>query len=245
MDQEKLLEAINTLRADVVKHCETVVKHCDTIAAKQDKLDGEMKQLKADAAKKRKDDDGEDDTMAERTAADSERLSSDMRVLQSQVKDLIIRSPRALTQADRDAFADAQAKADAVLRVHNDRADQPMRGEQLVEYLIRLHRPMQRHSQKWGKAELATIAADRAVFNNVLAEIRADALQAGLNPPDLPPFQYREIKTESSAGHRISSFVGRGTIFKAMSRPIRFVESIGADDRYPRSAGGFVYAPGA
>jgi hypothetical protein len=233
MNPEELLAALTavteTLRADVAKHCETMTAKYDAIDKKLD-------------AKKKADEDGDDPTMAERTAADS--LRSDMRVMQSQINDLVIKSPRARTAADRNAFADAQASADAVLRTHNEQADQPMSGEDLPSYLIRLHRPMLRHSKKWGKAELAVIARDSAVFNNVLAEIRADTLQAGLNPVDLKPFEHRMIKTESPGGHKITSFVGNGTIFKQMGRPPRYVKFIGGDDRYGRSAGGAVYAKG-
>jgi hypothetical protein len=60
---------------------------------------------------------------------------------------------------------------------------------------------------------------------------------------DLKPFEHRVIRTESAGGHKITSFVGNGTIFAQMSRPIRHFRSIGADPRYPQSAGGSVHAP--
>jgi hypothetical protein len=113
------------------------------------------------------------------------------------------------------------------MRTHNERAEPPMAGEDLINYQIRMHRKMQKHSAKWKGVELSLIAADRAALNNVLAEIRADAMQAGLNPVGLPLFQHREIVQESPGGHKIRSFVGNGTIFKQMSRPVRHVAFIG------------------
>lgn len=212
-NDQTLLEAVLALASDLAAHRQAVTERLDAVETKADN---------AIIASKRKMDADPDDVAAERTAADSV-TRADLRVLQEQVNRLVTTQPRALTQADRDAFADAQAAADAVLRTHGETADQPMRGEELAAYLIRLHRPMLKHSKKWGKAELARIAADSAVFNNVLAEIRSDAYQAGLNPVGLPEFQHREIKTESPGGHRITTFVGNGTIFKQLSRPVRQV----------------------
>lgn len=238
LQQKKLLSAIDEivggLRADVAK----LNERCDSIA---DSIKKDAKK-KADSAGERTGE-NEDDLGATRTAADSV-LSDQIKVLQHQVNDLVVKSPRPLTQADRDAFADVQAKCDAVLRVHNDRAEPDMRGESLMAYKLRLHRPMQRHSKKWAKAELAVIAQDQAVLDRVLDEIRADAYEAGVRPVDLPIFQHREIKTESPGGHRITTFHGIGTIFKQLGRPARYVVGIGGDDRRPRSGGGKAYVQG-
>lgn len=227
-----LLEALTALADQFTAHSKAVTERMDKIETKADNAIASIG--------KRKDND-EDPEAAERVAADSAaNLRSDLRVLQSQVNDLVIKAPRARTQADHDAYADTQAKADAVLRAHNERADMPMAGESLVDFKIRLHRPMLRHSRKWGKAELAVIARDSAVLDNVLAEIRADAYEAGIRPVDLPMFQHREIKSESPGGHRISTFHGNGTIFKQLARPARYVRSIAGDDRVPRTASGSV-----
>jgi hypothetical protein len=57
--------------------------------------------------------------------------------------------------------------------------------------------------------------------------IRADAVLAANNPVDLPRFVHREIKTESPGGHKITSFVGTGTMFAQLNRPGRKVTYIG------------------
>jgi hopanoid biosynthesis associated radical SAM protein HpnH len=67
-------------------------------------------------------------------------------------------------------------------------------------------------------------------FDIALDGIRADAMQAGLNPVHLPEFQHRKIVKTSPGGHTITEFVGTGTIFKQMSRPVRHVAYIGTRD---------------
>lgn len=168
--------------------------------------------------------DNDDDTMAERTAADSVHRS-EFAALASSVADLRKRTSRPMS--DLDAFADVQSKADAVMRTHCERAEPPMAGEDLVAYKIRMHRKMQPHSPKWKGVDLGLIVADSKAFENVLAEIRADALQAGLNPVGLPEFQHRKITETMPGGHLVTRFVGTGTIFKQLSRPVRHVEYIG------------------
>jgi hypothetical protein len=234
VDPEKLLESITAivegLRADMAGHCEKLDKKYDAIADAMKKKDVD------------EDDDG-DSTMATRTAADGSRVTrAEFEATQAQLRALQTSQPRRRSDADRNLFADMQAKADVAFTALGERADAPMQGEELLDYTVRLHRQLQKHSSKWKSAQLATIARDPSTFAGVCDAIRADALQAGMNPVDLKPFEHREIRTESPGGHKITSFVGRGTIFAQLSRPVRHVKSIGADDRYPRSGGGSVFA---
>jgi 8-oxo-dGTP pyrophosphatase MutT (NUDIX family) len=195
-------------------------------AAKADAEKEEAEKVAAD--KKRKDAEEKEEEKKKADAARADSVSrSEFDKAMATIAELQKNQPRQLTQADRDAYADAQSKADAVLRAHNERAEPNMPGEDLVSYQIRLHRQMQKHSTKWKGVDLAIIAADSAAFTNVLAEIRADALQAGLNPVGLEPFQYREITQEGPGGHKVKTFHGNGTIFKQMARPVRHVGYIG------------------
>jgi hypothetical protein len=209
-------ELCQALRSDVSKMCE--------------KMDADNKaryDAVADAVRKlKKDSDDPSNTMAERTAADSIGRG-ELAVLARAVSDLQRKVSRPMTAADRNSLADAQAKADAVLRTHGTQAEPPMAGETLVDYNIRLARKMQPHSAKWKGVELSIVAADSQAFENVLTEIRADALQAGLNPVGLKPFEHREITEVGPGGHRITRFVGNGSIFRQMSRPVRYVSYIG------------------
>lgn len=218
----KLLEAIQALGAELRTE---VADGMAKISQRCDALDEKLK--KADAAGDRSGENEDDMTrrgMAERVAADSVG-AAEFSVLSREVADLRKKVTR--PQADLNAFADVQAKADAVMRTHNERAEPAMAGEDIVAYKIRQHRPMQRFSPKWKGVELGIIAADGKAFENVLAEIRADAMQAGLNPVGLPEFQHRKIVKQSPGGHTITEFIGNGTIFKQLSRPVRHVAFIG------------------
>jgi hypothetical protein len=230
-DEPNLVEMINTLvaamKADFAAHCDKMDAKYDEIATSM----GQQYDMIRGSLAKRKDgySDVPGNTMAEKTAADRARSDSvdpaAFAALASSVNEMKKRQSRPM--ADLNAFADAQAKADAVLRTHNERAEPPMAGEDIIAYNIRLARKMQPHSKTWKGVELSLIAADRQAFGIALDSIRADALEAGLKPVGLPLFQHREFVQESAGGHRIRSFVGNGTIFKQLSRPVRHVQYIG------------------
>jgi ribosomal protein S10 len=215
-----LLAQIQSVAGEMKAHVES------SCAAMSAKFDSAMESIKKKA-------DEDDDTMAERVAADRRADStSDIRVANSMLAGLArsvadLKKQVTRPMADLNAYADAQAKADAVMRLHGESAEPPMSGEELIPYQIRMHRKLQPHSPKWKNVELSLIAADRKAFENVLGEIRSDATQAGLNPVGLPEFQHRAIVKESPGGHKITSWVGNGTIFKQLSRPVRRVAYIG------------------
>ncbi|WP_354106166.1 hypothetical protein [Bradyrhizobium sp. LB14.3] len=189
--------------------------------------------------------DQDDDTAAERTAADSVSRG-EFRALQDRVNDVTVkqldRGP-----ADRDALAELQARADVSYRCLGEgSAPAPMQGETVLDYACRIHRPLQKHSKRFAKSELAVIARDQSTFQTVLDGIRADAYEAGLKPVDMQPYVFREVKTESPGGHRITSFVGsKGTFAGAMSRPVRKVIGFYNEPRLgrpgvPNSSGGSI-----
>jgi hypothetical protein len=218
MDPEQLKDlmgVLEALRGDVTAQISKVSERCDA-------LDAAIK--KAGAAKSDTSEDADQKEEAVRVAADSVRRS-EFYALASSVADL--KKKHARPMADLNAFADAQAKADAALRTHNERAEPPMAGEELVNYGIRMQRKMQRHSPKWKGVDLGLISADRLALENIFSEIRADTVTASKSTVGMQPFQYREIVQESPGGHKIRSFHGNGTIFKQMSSPFRCVQSIG------------------
>ncbi|UQD95228.1 hypothetical protein [Bradyrhizobium japonicum] len=220
---EDLLAAINaiaeSLRADVAKFGEQM-------NARYDSLDGELKRLKADAAKKRKDDDGEDDMMAQRTAADSvDDFRHEVRVLTSAVADLRKNQTRPIS--DLNKFADSQAKADAVMVALGSRAEPPMHAEHHTDYLIRLHRKMQPHSPRWKGVDLNLIARDPGALDGVCDQIRADAMASSTDTSGMKPLEHRKIVEAMPSGHVLTRFVGNGTFVKQLSRPVRHVAYIG------------------
>ena len=164
--------ALDALKADVIESVGKIDAKCTALADSVSEL------KKADTP------DGNEDTMAERVAADAVDPAA-FAALASSVADM--RKKQARPMKDQDAFADAQAKADTVMRALGTRAEPPMAGEDLVNYKIRMHRKMQPHSLKWKGVELSLIAADHQALDNVLGEIRADAMEASMSPVGLPP----------------------------------------------------------
>jgi hypothetical protein len=222
----------NALRDDFMSRCEQM-------EARYEDLAGSVAKMKSDAVVSTRGTqksgmtgprlDNEDidprDTMAEQVAADSAAGRAALAALSSRVDDLKRQVARPM--ADLNAFADAQEKADKVMRVHGTRAEPHMAGEDIIAYNIRLAKKMQPYSKTWKGVELSLIAPDRQAFNIALDGIRADALQAGLNPTHLPPFQHQEIVEQGKGGHTITKFVGKGTIFAQLSSPYRNVKRFG------------------
>ncbi|WP_354259186.1 hypothetical protein [Bradyrhizobium sp. F1.13.3] len=126
MDPEQLkafMDALDELRTGITGSVDAISKRCDAIA------EDVKASRKSETAGER--DRGIDGTMAERVAADGVG-SAEFSVLCREVADLRKKVPR--PQADLNAFADVQAKADAVMRTHNERAEPPMAGEDIVAY---------------------------------------------------------------------------------------------------------------
>jgi hypothetical protein len=228
MDPEKLLAAITALVDGMKADMATISEKCDSISAKYDAL-----------AKKR----DSDDDLTEPTAADSRRadsIAADLRNLHNRVNAMDIHSRQ--NAGTRDQFADIQAKADVAYRSWNESCPPPFASEGLLDYAIRVTRPLQKHSKKWAKAELHALARDPSTLASVCDAIRSDAVAASMDTTEMPMFQHREVHTQSAAGHRITSFIGKGSIYKQLSRPARYVTAINGDYRYGRSGGGSVVA---
>jgi hypothetical protein len=227
MEPDKVIETItgllDAMRSDMAAHSEKmneVSKKCDAVLQSRD-----VDKRRMDA------DEGEDptSTLARQTAADAVDAAATnaamIRGLANRVDQVERKQNRPMK--DLNAFADAQAKADSVMRAWGTAAEPPMSGEDLVAYQIRLHRKMQKHSPAWKGVELGLIAADQVALGNALEAIRADAMKAAMSPVGMPEFQYREVTQTGPGGHKITSFLGNGTIFKQMSRPVRHVAYIG------------------
>lgn len=222
MSPEELLEAIAEVGEGLRTDMAEIGRKCDAISARHDELAGELKQLK-------KGDDGGDPTMAARTAADSVDPAAFASLARS-VADLKQRQSRPM--ADLNQFADAQAKADSVMRALGSAAEPPMAGEDLVAYKIRTHRKMQPHSPRWKGVDLQIIAADQVALDIALEGIRADAMAASMDTSGMKPLEHRMLTKQMPGGHISREFIGNGTFVKQLSRPVRHVQYIG-----PRWAG--------
>lgn len=130
-----------------------------------------------------------------------------------------------VSDADRIAMADEQARVDTVYRSLGQQAPFPMAGETINAYRVRSHRGIQTHSKKWAKIDLHKLPAE--AMDPILAEIRNDAMDYARAPDDLEPGQLRPIvKVDPSTGQRQTTFVGKGTFIGQMKRPSRHVSRI-------------------
>lgn len=232
MDETKLIELINSLgealRTLVADGMQKIGERCDAIEAKI---------AKKDAAGSRENQNGDD--LAEPVAADA-ASRADMAYVKAALRDLQIRQPTR-APADRDAMAEIQARADTAFRTHGTQADPPMSGETAQAYSLRMHRAIQRMapSSKWAKANLETLIRDPETYDRACNEIRADAVAESYLPTGMKEGQpHRPVFSTSTGGHKITTWVGNGTIFKAMSRPVRHVVGIGYRPGMPRINGG-------
>ena len=127
--------------------------------------------------------------------------------LSQRLDDLAAKMPKALADADREAFADAQARADTVYHALGSVAPRPMDGEDLLAYRRRLAKGVQMHSSTWKDISIGTLGAE--AFGVAEGQVYADAVVAANNPTDLPEDELREITKTDTTGRRITSFVGR------------------------------------
>lgn len=110
------------------------------------------------------------------------------------------------TEAARAELQEAQAKADAVYRLHGTTAPMAVHGEAPLDYRRRLASGLQKHSKDWGKQSLAAVSRD--VLAPIETAIYADAAAEARNPQNVPRGQLREIRTPDGSGRVVSEFVG-------------------------------------
>lgn len=130
------------------------------------------------------------------------------------------------TDDDQTAIADAQARVDSIFRAATGKgAPMPMNGETLGRYDLRLHGLLQPFSTKWKGVDLRKVPGDALPV--IFDQVRADADVYSREPTDLAVGQLREVvNIDARTGQRMSTFVGKDTFIKGMSRPPRYVTGI-------------------
>ncbi len=117
--------------------------------------------------------------------------------------------PKPLTDADFDAFAQVQSRADAVLSMFGKSAGRPMHGETVLAYRRRLLTPLKEHDPQWKGVDLRVLSvADEVAFGVAEASILKSAADAARNPASVPTGTLRE-HVESRGGHTYTRFYGR------------------------------------
>lgn len=231
----------------LLKGIDSLGKRFDDYDAKMDSLHKRMDAVEGDdpdkdkpkevAADKKKDEASEKEEMAERMkkenerkdaeeaekkmAADKARKDAEESETARKIRDIESRLPLQMNDADYRARADVQAKADAVFQAFGDAAPRPLDGETVSAYRRRMSNKLKEHSARWSKVELSAFADDNA-FTVVEEQIYADAMDAALNPKDLPEGQLRSVVRRDTTGRQITSFYGE---------PIAWMRDFGSNRR--------------
>jgi hypothetical protein len=176
-------------------------------ADKKDRKDSEKAESEEKAYKKDAKKDGEDED--EKKAAADAALAKENADLKARLDAIEAKLPKALTDADREAFSGAQAKADAVYAQHGMTAPRPLDGETVDAYRVRLLRPMQKHSAMFKDANLDVARVDSAMLTPVETQIFADAVRAARDPSTVAVGTLRERHGTTHAGHKFIDFDGQ------------------------------------
>lgn len=117
--------------------------------------------------------------------------------------------PKALTDADRSALANAQARCDAVASAFGEEAPRALQGETLLDYRKRLAGLYKKHSPAWKGIDIGAIA-DSAMLELAEGQIFDAAAKAARNPVDIPEDTLREVSRRDPITGRITQeFYGR------------------------------------
>jgi hypothetical protein len=184
--------------------------------------------------KKAKDDDDDDDDKKsdddDKKKDDAAAKADDIGELRRQIADQrsIITRLEGLVKPRSDdehaAFADAQARADAVFAGFGERAPRPLEGEGLGDYRRRLATKLKKHSSMWKGVKLSALPDE--AFGPIETQIYSDATTAAANPVDLEAGELRAVtKINPTTGGRETVFYGRESFVKSMGRPGRRVAS--------------------
>jgi hypothetical protein len=173
--------------------------------------------------KKARDDDDDDkkkDDAVKDDAADLRRQIADSAATIKRLEAML--KPR--SDDEHAAFADTQARADAVYNGFGQRAPRPLDGENLLDYRKRLATKLKTHSNIWKAVKLSVLPEE--AFGIAETQIYADATAAAVNPVDLEAGELRMVtKIDPATGVRSNVFYGKESFVKSMGRPGRRVAS--------------------
>jgi hypothetical protein len=117
----------------------------------------------------------------------------------------------------RNAFADAQAQADAVAAQWGGRAPAPLVGESLRGYRRRLIRPFQKYSAVYKGVDLTKFPD--VAFDQAEVRVYADAAAAASDPDGVPTGTLRAVTERAPAGHAVTRFVGHPSAWMLQFMP--------------------------
>lgn len=210
---------------------------CDSvasIAARMDAMDKERADAKMDAEdddkEEKKADEAEDEKSEEKKADEDEDDKEEKKMdkkadakadadIRRSIADLDRRIPKILSDADMNAIADAQARADSVAAAFGSSAPRPVAGETPRAYRGRLAGAFKKHSPDWKDIDLAK--ADDALLTIAEKAIYADAERVAGQPAMVPAGQLRETIRLDDAGRRVKTYTGAPDSWMRAFKPPR------------------------
>jgi hypothetical protein len=189
---------------------------------KADKAKSDDDDDKKDDASKADDDDDDkkDDAVKDDATAELRGMIKDQASTIARLEALL--KPK--SDEEHAAFADAQARADAVFSGFGTRAPRPLEGEALGDYRRRLATKLKSHSPTWKSIKFSKL--DDEAFAVAESQVYSDAAGAAANPVDLEAGELREVtKIDPQTGVRSIVFYGKESFVKGMGRPGRRVAS--------------------
>jgi hypothetical protein len=175
---------------------------------------------KDDSSKKSDDDDDKKDDAAKADSVALRRQIADQAATLRRLEALL--KPK--SDDEHAAFADAQARADAVFNGFGQRAPRPLEGETIIDYRKRLATKLKGYSPAWKAVKFSQLPEE--AFSIAETQVYADAISAATNPTDLEAGELRQVtKTDPTTGVRTIVFYGKESFVKQMGRPGRRVKS--------------------
>ena len=166
------------------------------------------------------DDDKKDDAVKADALADLRKQIADQQSIIGRLQALV--KPR--SDDEHAAFADAQARADAIFNGFGKRAPRPLEGETLIDYRKRMATTLKTHSPRWKNTKFSRL--DDETFGQIEEQVYADASSAAANPVDMEAGELRMVtKIDPATGVRSNVFYGKESFVKQMGRPGRRVQS--------------------
>ena len=178
----------------------------------EDKMSEDERKVAADKAKKDAEEaEREEERKADKAKKDAEddKARKDAEEIRKAVADMAARIPATMSDADYNALADAQSRADSVYLAFGKSAPQPMRGETPLAYRVRLLNGVKEHSPGFKNVALDKVAlADTKALDSIEPQIYADAEAVARSPVTVADGELRCI-TKHVGAHIFNTYVGQ------------------------------------
>ena len=201
---DKLMSAVDS----IAKRMDSFDKKADEAPAEELPVGDKKADAEKEAEEKAKAD-AEEKEKEEAAKADAEKSALLDRV--NQLEKMLVQTAqlavKPLTDADHAAFADAQAKADAVYQAFGKQAPRALNGEDPLAYRKRLAAGVKSHSEQWKGIDISKV--DSQVFEIAESKIYADAMDAAIHPEASPEGGLRAVSKTTDSGHKITTFYGK------------------------------------